>query len=40
MIGVGDTAPAFELPDTTGAVRTSAEFRGAPLVVILTRHVH
>ena len=37
---VGALAPRFELPDTDGAVHASADYLGAPLVVILTRHVH
>ena len=40
MIQIGDTAPTFQLPDTSGVIRTSAEYLGAPLVIILTRHVH
>jgi peroxiredoxin len=40
VIAVGDPAPSFALPDTYGRIRTSQEFLGAPLVVVLTRHVH
>ena len=37
---VGDPAPEFALPDTTGTVRRSGDYLGAPLVVVLTRHLH
>jgi peroxiredoxin len=37
---VGELAPAFSLPDSTGALRTSEEFLGQSLAVVMTRHVH
>jgi peroxiredoxin Q/BCP len=35
LVSVGDAAPAFTLPDHTGAVRTLREFLGRPLVLFL-----
>jgi peroxiredoxin Q/BCP len=33
MLKVGDTAPDFEVPDHTGAVRRLADFRGKNVVL-------
>ena len=33
MLKVGDKAPAFAVPDETGAIRTLAEFGGRNLVL-------
>lgn len=38
-VGVGDVAPDFALPGTTGDGTISlADFRGAPLVVVFASH--
>ena len=39
-VSAGAAAPEFELPDTAGVSRASGDYLGAPLVVVLTRHVH
>ncbi len=37
---VGGPAPEFELPDAEGGLHASGDYRGSPLVLVFTRHVH
>ena len=39
VAGVGDPAPAFELPDHDGGTWRLEDHRGSPVVLIFHRHL-